>query len=279
MSALLTASISFGSSAILIRYAIEASALSLTFFRLSISAIVIIIWCLLTKRLVNIAREHLLLLALSGVVLSFHFLSFIFAVQETTVANATFLVSTSPVMLTVMAPIMIKERTLLREGFGVLVAMTGVLLVANLENGFRAFGIGELSALLAAFLMALYTLIGRGVRSKGMTTASYTLYVYSFASVTSLIVTIFFGGNPVKPYDAQNIAAILGLALVPTLLGHSLYNYSLGSIRTVTANLIRLVEPILASLFAVPLFGEIPSILQIAGYGLILIAVLIVIVG
>jgi drug/metabolite transporter (DMT)-like permease len=70
--------------------------------------------------------------------------------------------------------------------------------------------------------------------------------------------------------------AIFGLALIPTTLGHSLYNYSLGSVKAVTANIFPLMEPIIASVLAVPLFNEIPTPTQIAGYALILMAVVIV---
>ena len=40
-----------------------------------------------------------------------------------------------------------------------------------------------------------------------------------------------------------------------TFLGHSLYNYSLGSVRAVAANLFPLLESVLSSAFAVPLFS------------------------
>ena len=85
-----------------------------------------------------------------------------------------------------------------------------------------------------------------------------------------------FGSNTLQPYNTQNLLAIFGLALIPTALGHSLYNYSLGSVKTVTANIFPLMEPIIASILAVPLFNEIPTPTQIGGYALILTAVVIV---
>jgi drug/metabolite transporter (DMT)-like permease len=80
-----------------------------------------------------------------------------------------------------------------------------------------------------------------------------------------------------RTYDTTNLVAILGLAIVPTMLGHSLYNYSLGAVKTVTANLFPLLEPIIASVFAVFLFREIPTIIQLFGYLLILTAVAVVV--
>ncbi len=273
---LFVASIFFGSSAILIRFAADVTAISLTFFRLLIAAVVIVLFAVSGHNLTSLGKRDLLLVLLSGSMLSLHFATFILAVKETTVANATFLVNTSPIMLAVLSPIVIRERTTSREILAVVVATLGILIVANAGNGFSAFGFGDLSALLAAFFVAVYSLVGRHLRTCGVNTACYTSYVYATATVVSLVMVGVSPGQTFKPYDIQNILAILGLGIIPTALGHTLYNYALGSVKTVTANLFPLMEPIIASLFAVVLFAEIPTIGQVAGYTLILAAVVIV---
>ncbi len=276
MGALFVASFFFATSAILIRFATEASAISLTFFRLFIAALAMILFASARRSLRFLGRRDLTLVAISGVFLSLHFATFIFAVKETTIANATFLVNTSPVMLAALSPLVIKERTTSREAVSVLVAMLGVVLVAHAGNGFQAFGLADLSALLAAFFVALYSIVGRYLRTSGVSTACYTSYVYSVAALVALLMVGVLGGAAFRMYDTQNLVAILGLALLPTAVGHSLYNYSLGSVKTVTANLFPLMEPVLASLFAIPLFGEVPNPIQVAGYILILVAMIIV---
>lgn len=273
---LFVASIFFGSSAIFIRFATDASAISLTFFRLLIAAVVMVSFAISRRSLTSLPRLGLLLVLLSGGALSFHFATFILAVKETTVANATFLVNTSPIMLAVMSPILIRERTTSREALAVLVAMAGILLVAHGGNGFRAFGFGDFSALLAAFFVTIYSLIGRYLRTNGVDTACYTSYVYVVATILSLAMVGISPAQTFRTYDTQNLLAILGLGIVPTLLGHTLYNYALGSVKAVTANLFPLLEPIIASVFAVVLFGEIPNIVQLGGYSLILLAILVV---
>jgi len=232
-----------------------------------------------TRKLKTLTRTDLLLVIVSGVMLSLHFATFIVAVKFTTVANATFLVSTSPVMLAVLSPILIRERTTSREGVGVIIATLGILLVANAGNGFRSFALADFSALLAAMFVSFYSIIGRFLRTHGVSTACYTAYVYSIATIVTFSLVEMLGSNTFRAYDATNAFAILGLALVPTLLGHSLYNYSLGSVKAVTANLFPLLEPILSSTFAVPLFGEIPTLTQLIGYFLILFAVVIVVIS
>ena len=274
---LLIASVSFGSAALFIRFATETSAISLTFYRLSIAALVMILFSVSTRSLKLAGKTELTLMAVCGVVLSLHFATYILAVQKTTVANATFLVNTSPAMLAILSPLVIRERTTSREIVGVMLATLGVLLVAHAGNGFRDFGLADLSALAAAFLLSLYSLIGRQLRTGGVSTGSYTSYVYSVAALASLLVVWSVRAQASGPYDTQNVLAILGLALVPTVFGHSLYNYALGSVKTVTANLFPLLEPIIASLFAIWLFNEIPSSIQVIGYVLILSSVVVVV--
>jgi drug/metabolite transporter (DMT)-like permease len=277
IGALLVASVSFGSSAILVRFATEASTVSLTFFRLSIAAFAMILLALSSRSLRRLDRHDLMLVAVAGAFLSLHFATFILAVKETTVANATFLVNTGPVMLAILSPIVIKERTTSREVVGVIVATLGVLLIAYAGNGFRTFGLGDISAIAAAFLVAVYSLVGRHLRTGGVSTQCYTSYVYAAATLVSLAMTQLLGGGTFRSYNTVNIVAILGLGIVPTLVGHSLYNYSLGSVKVVTANLFPLLEPIIASILAVLLFSEIPTLAQIGGYSLILVSVAIVV--
>jgi len=276
LTALLVASFSFGSSALFIRFATEASVISLTFFRLFIAGCVMVVLAAATSQLRRLNRHDLVLVIIAGGVLSLHFSAFIFAVKGTTIANATFLVNTTPVMLAVLSPTIIKERTTAREVLAVLVAMMGILLIANAGNGFRLFGLADVSALLAAFLLAIYSMTGRHLRTGGISTTCYVAYAYSAAALVALLLVSMFGSNTFQHYNTQNLFAIFGLALIPTALGHSLYNYSLGSVKTVTANIFPLMEPIIASILAVPLFNEIPTPTQIAGYALILTAVVIV---
>ncbi len=93
---MLIASISFGSSAVFIRYATQASALSLAFFRLAVAALAMIFLAVSQRNLKSLPTRDLQLVSISGLVLGLHFATFILSVKETTVANATFLVNTSP---------------------------------------------------------------------------------------------------------------------------------------------------------------------------------------
>jgi drug/metabolite transporter (DMT)-like permease len=68
------------------------------------------------------------------------------------------------------------------------------------------------------------------------------------------------------------MAALVGLALVPTLLGHGLVNRSLRLLPAPVVGLFLLGEPIGASLLAYAFFAEVPSAWTLAGGALVLAA-------
>ncbi len=72
---------------------------------------------------------------------------------------------------------------------------------------------------------------------------------------------------------------LLGLALVPTLTGHSLLNWSLAHLPAYQVNLALLFEPVLASLWAWLALGEAPPLHVLPGAALVIAALAIEFLG
>lgn len=199
------------------------------------------------------------------------------AVQITTVASASFLVNTSPVLVAILSLVFLSEKPSLIEASGTLIAVLGIALVFVALSGSMPTqpSLGELSALTAAFLMAGYTLLGRKLRSDGIGAAVYVVHVYGIAAITALAAMLFRAdaGPMIIPDQAPAIGAIVGLGLIPTVVGHGLYNYALGLAKALPVSLFVILEPVLASVAAYILFTETPSPLQVVGYALIMVGV------
>lgn len=273
IGALLLASVCFGSSAIFIRLAADVPAVSLAFYRLTIAAVVVTAGAAAQGTL-KFKKKYFKLVTISGLFLCFHLIFFIMSVKLTTVANATFLVNTGPIFVALLSPLLIAEKILVMEGLSAVSGVLGVFLSAagtdmNLGVGSRT---GDLLAVLAAFLVSIYTLIGRKMRQR-MRNLPYISIVYSVAAVSTLAVALSIGEEMHLNYSPVQLLAILGLALVPTVTGHGLYNYALGRVKAITANLFPLLEPFLASIFAFLLFREAPTSLQFLGYAFIVLGV------
>ena len=128
-------------------------------------------------------------------------------------------------------------------------------------------------ALAAAVFVSLYTLIGR-VQRDHLSTTVYTFLTYSTCLLT-LLVLDWATLTPVVGYGWKEVLIGLGLAVACTLLGHSLFSYSLKYLSPSYVSAAKLCEPIFASLLGIPLFGEIPGGVQVFGSVLVLAGVLL----
>ena len=77
--------------------------------------------------------------------------------------------------------------------------------------------------------------------------------------------------SPLTGYGSSSLICGLLLAICSTLLGHSVFSWCLKYLSPAFVSSSKLCEPPVASLFAMILFGEIPSLLQISG-GIIILA-------
>lgn len=225
---------------------------------------------------VKLALADLTLCILSGLFLSLHFLTWIFALDYTSIASATVLVDTHPVFITLLSFIILKERISKRSLLLIVVALTGsiVIAVGGKSEGTSVM-LGNLLALAGALMVSAYMLIGRAVRQRvGLNT--YTFIVYLSSAFFLLLISLV-GGYSLTPYPAHEFLIFLCLALFPTLLGHSVFNWALKYLKPSFISAMILGEPVGAGLLAVIFFAEFPTLITIIG-GLIILCSLYLLV-
>ena len=188
------------------------------------------------------------------------------------VASSVVLVATTPVFTALLAPFFLGERPGRVGWMAVVLAVGGTSLLAG--GDWRLGGsalLGDGLALAGALTGSLYLMIGRRVRER-ISFPRYLLVVYGGAAV-SLGLMALVGRVPLGGYPLSTWGWLVVLAVGPNLLGHGLLNWSVRRLRALHVNVATLGEPVLATLYAALLFGEIPRVSFYAGGALIVAGV------
>ena len=221
------------------------------------------------------ARQRWLLLA-AGITLAVHFATWIASLAHTTVAASVLLVNTAPLFTLGFSRVLLGEAPPPVVVTATALALVGAALIA--ADGWTAGGsslYGDGLALAGAATLSLYHVAGRAFRS-ALPLSAYVLGVWLAAAATLALVAAGAGVR-LWPYTGRTLAALVLLALVPTLAGHGLVNRSLRVLPAPTVGLFLLGEPVAATLLAFAVFGERPGGWTLAGGAFVLAALALVV--
>ncbi|HEY5269216.1 MAG TPA: DMT family transporter [Anaerolineales bacterium] len=275
-------------AAIFIRFAQHEGAPSIVIAaaRLTIASLILAPFALTRYRsdLRQLSRREWVLALLSGLFLALHFATWITSLEFTTVASSVVLVSTTPLWVAILAPLVLRERLGTVAVVGLILAMTGGVIVGLSDAcawqagaiscpplrtffGGRAF-LGDFLALAGAWMAAGYMLVGRKLRAK-MELIPYIFVVYGMASVVLMIIMLGMGESPLGLPPLAYLWFAL-LALVPQLFGHSTFNWALKYLPASLVSVTLLGEPVGSTILAYFIFQEQPGWMKIGGAMLIL---------
>jgi len=257
---LVVGGISFGTASIFIKFS-DMSPSALAFFRFFISGLILSAFSSFSPRKVIKYSPFGLLLAL-------HMLTFIISVYTTTIIDATVLVSTSPFFVILLSRFTSFKNTK-KEIVASIIGFIGVILVNfPLTLGYL---FGNVIAIISAVLIAIYTTFLSRVNEDSL---SLTSSIYLSSSIFTFPLIFIQGLGKI---DLISILSLLGLIFLPTLIGHTSIVVSSGKVKPQHIEVIGLLEPVTASILAIFLFNQIPSLYQIIGSSLIILAVIYVI--
>ena len=284
--ALFIAILAVSTASIFIRFAqTDAPSLVIAALRLTFASAALAPVALTRHRaeLRALTRRELLLGALSGLFLAVHFATWISSLEYTTVASSVVFVSTGPLWVALLSPFFLREPLTRPILIGMSLALIGGIVVAlsdacSWNNGIVCPSmnqilhgrmlLGNFLALVGAWMVAGYLMIGRKLRAK-MSLMPYIFLVYGMAAMCLLII-VFIARESLFGYHWLTYIWILLLALVPQLIGHSTYNWALAYLSAAFVAVMTLGEPIGSSILAYFVLREDPTIAVIAGGVLIL---------
>ena len=258
-------------SSILVKYSAAPSAVTAA-FRLLWTVLfltpVVLGKSAVRKEFKEVPKKLAFLSCLSGLFLAIHFVLWFESLRHTSVASSTTIVCTEVIWVCLGFCLFMKGKLSPKAIGAIAVTLGGSVLIAYSDSGSGSQLYGDILSLLAAIAVAVYTLIGRVVRSKVSTTV-YTYMVYT-ACAAVLVATCLVQGYGLFDYGPS--ATIVGamLAIFSTILGHSIFSWCLKYFSPSFVSASKLCEPVAAAAMAAFLFAEIPTMFQIIGGVLII---------
>jgi drug/metabolite transporter (DMT)-like permease len=262
--------VSVSTSAILVKLSTAPSGV-IAFYRLFFSVLFMLPIFLIkyVPELRLITKRDWAFSAIAGVFLAFHFILWFESLNYTSVASSTVLVTLQPLFAFIGTYFFFKEKFSWKAILSGLIAVAGSVIIS--WGDFKISGsalFGDILALIACALVTAYLMFGQTVR-KRVSLITYTFIVYFICTIT-LFFYVILAGEPLYPYPAVDWGLFILLALVPTLLGHTLFNWSLQWLSTSTISMAILFEPVGAAILAYYVLQEELIWTQITG-GLIVI--------
>lgn len=224
------------------------------------------------QELLALKRKDLTFCGLSGLFLALHFCVWFESLNRTSISSSTVLVNTEVAFAAIGYLLFFGKKIKKAETAAIGIAFAGSVIIAMADtSGGKGAFLGDILALLAAFFSACYTLIGTRERNH-MSTTVYT-YVLYWGCFLALLIFNLAAGMPMLGYEPINWAMSFCLALFCTLLGHSVFSWSLKYLTPTYVSTVKLAGPVSAAISAALLFGEIPGLIQIGGAAVVLAGV------
>jgi len=231
----------------------------------------------------RLTRTEVLFGVFSGIFLAAHFATWISSLEYTSVASSVVFVSTGPLWVALLSPLLLKEHLGQTAVTGLLLSMAGGMIIGIVDACSFQGGLtcpafsdllhgrtmwGNFLALLGAWMVSGYLIIGRKIRA-GMSLLPYIFLVYGCAAITLLLVLLVSGENPFG-YTSQSYWWVLALAIIPQLIGHTTFNWALKYLPASMVAVTTLGEPVGSAILAFFILNETPRLGTMIGGCLIL---------
>jgi len=215
---------------------------------------------------------------LGGVLLAAHFALFLWGIDTTSLPAAIALVSLEPLSVVVAAWLLHGDRPTRGEALGVLVATIGGFLVARGAGAGEHRLLGDVLVLIAVGFYGAYVAVVRHTRDR-LAAQHAAAFVYLFAALVLLAAVVVAPIQIVWSPPTRSILAMVGLAVIPTLIGHTAVQTASRYLSPATVALVSPGESVGGIAIAALMMNARPSLAEATGAVVILLGATIAIVG
>jgi drug/metabolite transporter (DMT)-like permease len=248
---------------------------ALAFFRWSLAFLIILpfAWPYLKRDWPTIRRYFPILTVLAITGTSAYNTMAYWGLQYTQAINALLAQSTAPLMIALWASLMFGDRLSLRQVTGILVSLTGVVVIlcrADIEVlRSISFNRGDIWFLAALMIFAFYSALMK--KRPVMHPLSFLAFSMGWGTVW-LIPLLFWelSTGRAAPFDFTSVLTLVYVAIFPSIVAYICYNRAL---ELIGPNRVGALFPLIVAFgaaFAILLLGERPQLFHAAGCVLVL---------
>lgn len=197
------------------------------------------------------------------------------SLSYTTASNATLLGNTAPLWVALGTWLILKQKLTPLFWRGLTITLLGAALIMGTDFLLHPrFGVGDAMAVGTGVFYGGYFLFTEKSRVH-FDPVSHIWLVGIGASITLFVINTALQ-NPLTGYPAQTWLVFLATAIVSQLIGYMALAYALGHLPASVVSPTMVLQPIITTLLAIPLLGEIPTIWQGVGGAIALVGIYIV---
>jgi drug/metabolite transporter, DME family len=160
----------------------------------------------------------------------------------------------------VLSAFLFKEKITVKKIVCLCVAFLGCAFVTGIlnEGGSDLSWQGILVGLGAGLGYALYSIFGRYAIERGYSTFTISFYTFLFSSIGTLpLVKLGHIREVIVESDGMKcVLLLLGFALISTVLPYLLYTIGLTQVENGKASIMASIEPVVATLLGIFVYGE-----------------------
>lgn len=217
-----------------------------------------------TLRSLQLTKKDWGIIFLSGVFLGLHFLFWMESLLYTSVASSMVILTLQPLFVMIGSYFLFKERANILIILCMIVTVIGSIIIAwgDISVSREAL-IGDGLSLLGTISLSAYMMAGQNVSCK-ISANLYSVIVF-FLGGSVMLVYSLINHFTLTDYRSSDWTYFFLLAVIPTILGHFVFNLLLKYIGATTVSVGVIGEPVLAIILAYIILGETISSSQYIG--------------
>lgn len=226
----------------------------------------------------KLKRKEILPLIVVGLLVAFSSLALFESYNYMAAGIASTILFIYPIIVALIMTFLFKEKLTLQTILCILLALGGIALLYQGENGSTLSLTGVVLVVASALSYAIYIVSVNRPILKEIATLKLTFYILVFG-LSLFLVRVDFGGSLLIVDKWYLWGNLIALAIFPTAISFLCTTQAIQYIGSTPTAILGALEPLTAVFFGVTVFGESLTLRVVCGIMMIVFAVTIIIAG